>query len=76
MNFKNVPSEYRPIPFWSWNEKLDTKETARQVRLMNEAGIGDKLRVLRSESNGSYYFRTVRGDGMVNSEAEIVLSDI
>ena len=46
------------------------------INYMNEAGIGDKLRVLRSESNGSYYFRTVRGDGMVNSEAEIVLSDL
>lgn len=40
MNFKKIDKSYTPIPFWSWNEKLDTKETARQVRLMNEAGIG------------------------------------
>lgn len=40
MDFKNVPKKYRPIPFWSWNEKLDTKETRRQVNLMNDAGIG------------------------------------
>lgn len=40
MDFKNVPKEYRPIPFWSWNEKLDAEETARQVRVMDKAGIG------------------------------------
>lgn len=40
MDFKNIPKEYRPIPFWSWNEKLDTCETARQVRVMDKAGMG------------------------------------
>ena len=40
MNFKHVDKKYRPIPFWSWNEKLDTEETRRQVALMDEAGIG------------------------------------
>jgi len=40
MDFKNVPKKYRPIPFWSWNEKLDTVETKEQVRVMDEVGIG------------------------------------
>ena len=40
MDFKNVDKKYRPIPFWSWNEKLDTEETKRQIRIMDEAGIG------------------------------------
>ena len=40
MDFKFVPKEYRPIPFWSWNEKLETKETREQIRQMDEAGIG------------------------------------
>lgn len=40
MDFKNVPKKYRPVPFWSWNEKLDTKETAQQVKMMDDAGIG------------------------------------
>ncbi len=31
---------YRPLPFWSWNEKLNTEETVRQVRLMHKAGLG------------------------------------
>ncbi|MDD6485255.1 MAG: hypothetical protein PUF72_11920 [Clostridiales bacterium] len=37
---KNPPSKYRPVPFWSWNEKLETEETVRQIRLMHEAGMG------------------------------------
>lgn len=36
----DVPKKYRPIPFWSWNEKLDTAESARQIKLMDEAGLG------------------------------------
>lgn len=40
MDFKSIDNKYRPIPFWSWNEKLETDETIRQVRLMNDAGIG------------------------------------
>ena len=35
-----VPSEYRPIPFWSWNDELEPEELQRQIRLMHEAGIG------------------------------------
>jgi medium-chain acyl-[acyl-carrier-protein] hydrolase len=46
------------------------------ISYLNEAVIGDKLRVQRAECDGRYYFRTVRGDGKVNSEAEITLSDI
>lgn len=40
MNFKEVPKKYRPIPFWSWNEKLNVEETRDQIRRMDEAGIG------------------------------------
>ncbi len=34
------PKQYRSLPFWSWNAKLDTEETCRQVELMDENGIG------------------------------------
>lgn len=40
MDFKNIPKKYRPAPFWSWNEKLDAKETSEQVKMMDRAGIG------------------------------------
>ena len=40
MDFKNVPNQYRPIPFWSWNEKLQTAETREQIGQMQNVGIG------------------------------------
>ena len=40
MDLKNIPNQYRPIPFWSWNEKLDEAETRRQIGEMDKAGIG------------------------------------
>lgn len=40
MDFKYIPNEYRPVPFWSWNEMLDAEETKEQVKMMNHAGIG------------------------------------
>ena len=40
MDFQNIPKKYRPVPFWSWNERLDTAETARQIGVMDKAGLG------------------------------------
>lgn len=40
MDFKKIDNKYRPAPFWSWNEKLDTEETKRQIEMMKAAGIG------------------------------------
>lgn len=40
MDFKNVPTKYRPIPFWSWNEKLGVNETSEQIDKMYAQGIG------------------------------------
>ena len=37
---KNPSSTYRPIPFWSWNTKLDTEETKWQIDEMNKCGMG------------------------------------
>ena len=39
-SLSNPQKVYRPIPFWSWNEKLDVKETRRQIQQMNKAGLG------------------------------------
>ncbi len=46
------------------------------INYVNEAEIGEKLRVQRAYEDGVYYFRTVRGDGKVNSGAKIELADI
>ena len=40
MDFKNIDKKYRPVPFWSWNEKLNVPESLRQTQLMDEVGIG------------------------------------
>lgn len=39
-NIKNPPSQYRPVPFWSWNSELKTKETVWQINQMNKVGMG------------------------------------
>ena len=51
----------------------DRMVKAITINYMNEAPLGDTVRVMRGENNGMYYFRTVRGDGKVNSEAEVEL---
>lgn len=33
MYFKTIPNKYRPLPFWSWNEKSDKSETTKQIKL-------------------------------------------
>ncbi len=40
MDFKNIDKKYRPVPFWSWNEKLNVEESLRQTAVMDEAGMG------------------------------------
>ena len=63
MDFKNVPKKYRPVPFWSWNEKLDTAETVRQVEEMEKAGIGGFFMHarggLQTEDMGEEWFENV-----------------
>ena len=36
----NLPAAYRPIPFWSWNDELDSDRLRGQIRWMHENGIG------------------------------------
>ena len=50
--------------------------TRINISYLNEAAIGDKLQIMRACQNDVFYFRTVRGDGKVNSEAEIQLRDL
>ena len=47
------------------------------INYMNEAPRGERLHVFRCvDNNGIYYFRTVRSDGKINTEAEIELTRI
>lgn len=38
--FKNPKPEFRGVPFWSINDRLDPKEVARQIILLEEGGYG------------------------------------
>lgn len=40
MNTKEIETKYKPLPFWSWNERLEVSETKRQIGIMNEAHLG------------------------------------
>lgn len=39
-DFKSPSSRYRPVAFWSWNDKLEAAELVRQIREMDEQGWG------------------------------------
>lgn len=39
-DFCNPAQEYREIPFWSWNDRLEKEELLRQIRLIDEGGWG------------------------------------
>ena len=49
---------------------------ALSISYLAEAPMGETLHVFRYEKDGIFYFRTVREDGKVNSEAEIELAKI
>ena len=56
---------------------LENKRIAEiTINYNKEAPAGDVLTVYCGMKDGIYYFRTVRSDGAVNSEAEIRLTDI
>lgn len=63
MNFKNVDKKYRPVPFWSWNEKLSPEETRRQTAIMDESGHGGYFMHarggLQTEYMGDEWFENV-----------------
>ena len=67
----DVPCKYRPVPFWSWNAKLETDETQRQIQLMNDKGIGGFFMHARSGLNTPY----LEGEWIDNVKAAIEMAD-
>lgn len=45
---------YRTIPFWSWNDKLETEELKNQIHWMNDNGIGGYFMHARSGLQTEY----------------------
>ncbi len=37
---KQVEKEYRSMPFWSWNDKLEPEKLIKQIHWMNKKGMG------------------------------------
>ena len=47
---------------------------AMSISYAHEAPLGELLKVYTAESDGVYYFRTVRSsDGLTNAEANIIV---
>ncbi len=46
--FQNPSNQYRPIPFWSWNDKLEIDELEWQIDEMKKAGVGGYFMHARS----------------------------
>ncbi len=52
--FKNPGKEFRPIPFWSWNENLEVDELKRQIGEMAKVGMGGYFMHARSGLTTQY----------------------
>lgn len=39
-DFASPPLDFRPVPFWSWNETMEPAEVRRQCRVIKDAGWG------------------------------------
>ncbi len=50
----SVENAYRPIPFWSWNGKLEIQELKQQIRWMRETGNGGFFMHARSGLKTQY----------------------
>ena len=46
------------------------------ISFLHEAPLGETLKIYCAEDNGTYYFRTIKQDGTVGVEAEIVVDEI
>ena len=66
--YPDMYSEFLPLE----NRRIESIS----ISYLNEAPIGEVLTVFRGYSDGNYYFRTVRSDGKINTEAEIKLTEI
>ncbi|MBU4212198.1 MAG: hypothetical protein L6437_10225 [Kiritimatiellae bacterium] len=62
--WKNPPMEFRPVPFWVWNEKQEPDELRRQIHDMKEHGFGGffmHARIgLKTPYLGDAWFENVR----------------
>ncbi|MFA9378183.1 MAG: glycosyl hydrolase [Lachnotalea sp.] len=53
-DFLNSPNQFRPIPFWSWNDELDSKELKNQIEELKKGGNGGFFMHARSGLKTKY----------------------
>lgn len=53
-SLREPQQKHRPIPFWSWNEKLHPDELRRQIRMMAHSGVGGYFMHARSGLETEY----------------------
>ena len=53
-HLKNIPNEYKSIPFWSWNNGLNEAELLRQIEDMKSAGTGGFIMHARTGLKDEY----------------------
>ena len=51
---ETVENQYKPIPFWSWNGKLEKEELLRQIRWMRDTHNGGFFMHARSGLKTQY----------------------
>jgi acyl-CoA thioesterase FadM len=54
----------------------DQRVISMGISFVSEAPLGETLKIYAGQSDGIYYIRTLRGNGSVNVEAEIMLEAI
>ena len=52
--FKNPAGEYRGVPFWAWNGKLEKSELLRQIDIFKKMGMGGFFMHSRTGLNTEY----------------------
>lgn len=52
--FENPSNQYRPIPFWSWNDKLEKEELEYQIEQMKNVRVGGYFMHARSGLKTEY----------------------
>jgi hypothetical protein len=72
-NIKNPSMKYRPVPFWSWNDKLENDELRLQIKHMYDVGLGGYFMHARggllTEYMGEEWFDAV--DACLDKGAEL-----
>jgi hypothetical protein len=73
--FVDPPRQYRPSPFWSWNEVMDPSEVESRIRDLKKKGFGGffmhSRQGLRTKYLGDDWMRAIRRGVEIARELEI-----